>query len=921
MKLRRLKYYIWRTRHKFEQKRDARQMIFRFGLGLIGLALTGVLVLVLFIAILSIGLPNVRDLDKISVAQSTTIYDRESNVLYVKHGGENRQYVSYDQISPYVINATIAIEDDKYWEHPGFDTFGIIRAGINNILHLREEQGGSTITQQYIKNSFLSPEKSYTRKLKELILAIELERTFDKKKILELYLNKIPYGNNAYGIEKAAQVYFNKRAKDLDLAESAVLVSIPKAPTYYNPYGPHKFSSLTRKFTVENLLGRIISSEADLKGNELSRGLIGKNIRIDEDAEVYIQGRSDLVLKRMNKLNYITGEELKTATGKINSIEFKEYRDSIMHPHFVFYVISQLEEKYGKEVVEQGGLKVYTTLDPKMQDIAEKTIKDASASNEKKFNVKNAALVAIDPKSGQILSMVGSRDYFDKSIDGNENVALDYRQPGSSFKPFVYAQAFYNRYGPASVIFDVETNFKGALPKNFDGKFKGPMTIRRALGQSRNIPAIKAYFLAGEQKAIIDLATRMGISFIDPNMDFGWPLAIGAGEVRLIDMVSAFGVFANNGVRHNPRAILKIQNAQGNILEEFKQEEGLPVLDPQIAYLINSILSDRAINLGNNLNIANHVNATKTGTSNRTIIKPNGDKTYLPHDLWALGYTTRLVGGVWTGNNRASEGNLTLNADGYNVSAPIWKTFMTEALKNTPSENFPIPEGIKEVTVASASGKLPGPLTPKEQTRTDVFASFSVPTEIDDSYIQADIDTFCDQLANEFTPEEYRKKITFVNQHDIAPIPEWEKGAEIWIRGLLGQTDAENASVIGPPPSEPCPGRTAENAAKKPTIIILSPPNGTSVGIGNKVSVSVQINAPNDVEKVEFYLDDEFKYRSVTTPYEGLLRLPVGETDGTKHLITAKIFDKAGFVGSENIQVTTSLVQGAVLPLPAIGPR
>ncbi len=883
-------------------------MLFRAGLLILGMLLLGILFIGVSIAFLSIGLPNVRDLDKISVAQSTTIYDREGNILYVKHGGENRQYVPYPEISPLLVNATISIEDAQYFEHPGFNAAGIVRAFMNNIFRLRgSEQGGSTITQQYIKNSFLSSEKSYIRKLKELILSIELEKAFDKKKILELYLNKIPYGNNAYGAEKAAQVYFNKHAKDIDLAESALLAAIPKAPTYFNPYGPHLYSTLSRQFTAENLLFRNIKNEGDLKENEFLRGLIGKEASFSENGKVYIQGRSDLVLKRMEKLGYITEEEMKAALDKIHTITFKEYREPIKHPHFVFHVIGQLEEKYGKEVVEQGGLSVYTTLDPKMQAAAEKIIREMAPENEKKFHTKNAALVAIDPQTGQILSMVGSRDYFDKSIDGNENVALDYRQPGSSFKPFVYAQAFYNRYGPASVVFDTETNFKGAFPKDFDGKFRGPMTIRTALGQSRNIPAIKAYFLAGEQKPIIELAMRMGINFIDPNLDFGWPLAIGAGEVRLMDMVSAFGVFANSGVRHKPLSVLKIQNARGDILEEWKPDEGLPVLDPQIAYLINSILSDQSVRLGKNLTIPDHVNAAKTGTSNRTVTKPNGDKTYYPHDLWALGYTTNLVAGVWTGNNRDSDGNLALNADGYNVSAPIWKAFMVEALKDTPSEDFPMPEGIKKVTVAAASGKLPGSATPSNQTRTDIFASFSVPTEIDNSYVQVEIDSFCDKLATELTPPEMRRKVTYVNQHDIAPLPEWEKGAQEWLKGRFGEVDAENntGTIIGPPPTETCPNRSAENYAKKPVISIINPPNGALVNVASRVNVAVQINAPNGISKVEFYLDDEFKYSTVTPPYDGLIRLPRGESENTKHLITAKIFDQAGFIGSANIQVTT----------------
>jgi len=557
---------------KFNKKLDIKHILFLTGLGAFGLFLFGVLSIGLMIAFYSIGLPDVRDLDKLSVPQSTTIYDREGNIIYVKHGEENRQYVTYDQISPKLIDAAVAIEDDKYWEHPGFDAQRIFNAVMSHILPFVPERGGSTITQQYIKKAFLNDEKSLGRKIQELILAIQLEQTFDKKKIMELYLNKIPYSNNAYGVEKAAELYFNKHAKDLDLAESATLASIPQLPTYYNPYGQHKYSTLTADFTAENFL-RTVNGEGDLRDNEFLRGLIGANVKIGENRSIYIQGRSDLVLKRMVKLGYATEEQMNTALEEMKKTDFiKPFKDSFKHQHFVFYILEQLEEKYGKDVIENGGLSIYTTLDPKLQDIAEKVVKEGALANEKKYNAQNAALVSIDPKTGQVLAMVGSRDYNDKNIDGNVNVALSYRQPGSSFKPIVYAQAFYNQIGPGSVVFDTETRLGNKNPKNFDGKFWGPMSVRKALGQSRNIPAIKAYFLAGGEKAIIELAQRMGITFSelqsDPNHTYSYTLAIGSGAVRLFDMVSAFGVFATNGVRHEPTAILKVQNNRGDILEE-----------------------------------------------------------------------------------------------------------------------------------------------------------------------------------------------------------------------------------------------------------------------------------------------------------------------------------------------------------------
>jgi len=905
--MRKLKHFIRRKKEEWfgGKKLGIKEYLILTGLILGGLFIIGVFALTVLIVIVSIGLPDVHDLDKLYVSQSTTIYDREGNVLYVKHGGENRQYVPYEQISPNIVNATVAIEDDQFWTHSGFDPVGIIRAGVNDVVHFGPQQGGSTITQQYIKNAFLSSEKSYLRKLKELILSVQLEQAYDKKKIMELYLNKIPYGNNAYGVEKAANIYFNKKAKDLNLAESSILASLPKGPSYYNPYGAHLYSSITKEFTPEELTWRNIHGEADLNDNEFVRGLIGKNIELDKDHKIYVQGRTDLVLKAMEKNGYILEDEKKEALANLQTIKFNEYHEQIKHPHFVFYILDQLEEKYGKELVESGGLKVTTTLDPNLQDSAEQIVSDVSKTNEEKYNVRNASLVSIDPKTGQILAMVGSRDYFDKDIDGAVNVAEQYRQPGSSFKPLVYAQAFYNRYAPGTVIFDTETKFgSSAFPKDFDGKFRGPLSIREALGQSRNIPAIKAYYLAGEQKPIIDLAQRMGVEFLDPNADYQWPLALGGADVKLTSMVSAFGVFANTGVRHPEVSILKVENSQGEVLEEWKDSPGEEVLDPQIAYLINSILSDKDVRLGENLTLPGTTNAAKTGTSNR---KTKSGK-YLPHDLLALGYTPSLVTGVWTGNNSDDEGDISVYADGYNVAAPIWKKFMTAALKDKPAETFPVPEGIKQVTISKINGKLPGPNTPEDQQKVEVFASFSVPTEVDDSEVPAEIDTRNNKLANQYCPPDFVKNVMFVNVHDVAPYPEWEKGALEWMQAnwqeKMQQQGTEQGNIIyGAPPeteSELCNENVFNS---KPTISILSPNNDDHISSGSNFPVEVKVNAENGIKKVEFYLDNNYQYFSDSLPYTGQMRLPKGEGSGAHHIVTARAIDNFGYSTDATIEI------------------
>ncbi|MBU1703668.1 transglycosylase domain-containing protein, partial [Patescibacteria group bacterium] len=765
--------------------------------------------------------------------------------------------------------------------------------------------GGSTITQQYVKNAFLSPEKTYTRKLKELILAIRLEQEFDKQKILELYLNKIPYGNNAYGIEKAAQIYFGTHAKDLTITQAAVLASLPQAPSYYNPYGQHRYSELTRTLDSAEIAARNIHSESNLKDNEFDRGLIGKNTMLDEEHSIYIQGRTDLVLKAMEKEGYITSAEKEESLKELRTIEFNKYQETIKAPHFVFYILSQLEDKYGKEIVEQGGLKVYTTLDPKLQEAATQAVEEVGATNTENYNVKNSALVSLDPKTGEILAMVGSKDYFSQDIDGAVNIVTQYRQPGSSFKPIVYAQAFYNRYAPASVIFDVKTRFGDDWPNNYDGKFLGPISIRRALGQSRNIPAIKTFFLAGEQGPIIELAQRMGLHFLDPDREYGSSLALGTAETRPLDMATAFGVFASGGILHEPVGIIKVENSAGDLLEENKPDEGKEVLDPQIAYLINNILSDKSVGLGENLVIPGQVTAAKTGTSNiRKDDKPR------PWDLWTIGYTPGIVTAVWSGNNSSKDGYPAQNASGYSNSAPIWKKFMTAALGNNPSQDFSAPEGITTKSVSRLTGKLPGPNTPPNQIVEEVFASFSVPTEIDDSISQIPLDTRNMKLANEYCPPKFVKDINFLTLKAIAPINTWQEGVNAWLAentdSFLSATGPDGPStdiVFGNPPSQESELCTKNNADDAPQITISSPANGTMVQIGSNITVNIDIIAANTLEKVEFYLDSQFKFSSTQEPYTGIIRLPKLEKDGTKHTITAKVTDIFGYTAEESINI------------------
>ncbi|MBI5152631.1 penicillin-binding protein [Candidatus Peregrinibacteria bacterium] len=856
------------------------------------LLIGGTILFFLLIAVFSIGLPDVADVQNLSPTLSTEIFDRNGTSLYTIYGEENRKYVDYDKISPYVIDATIAVEDEHFWEHKGFDVGGIAQAIFHELTGIGAQRGGSTITQQYVKNVFLSPKRSYTRKIKELILSVRLEQHYPKQKILEFYLNQIPYGNNAYGVGKAAEIYFSKTPAELNLGEAAILTSLPQAPSYYNPYSTHKYSSLTKTFTVKELTNRDIQKESDLEDSEFSRGLIGKLYILDDKHKVYVQGRTDIVLRRMRDLGYINEAEKNEAWQQTQKTEFTPLRKSIRSPHFIFYVKELLEQKYGKEIMERGGLKVYTTLDWNLQEQAEKIIADRAENNEKTYKTTNSAAIVIDPKQGQILAMIGSADYFNDDIDGKVNVVIRPRLPGSSFKPIVYSQVFLNRYTPATVLYDTPVKLGPDEPQDFDGKFMGPLPIRMALGKSRNIPAVKAYFLAGEQKQIIDLAAKMGITTLDQNHDYGYPLAIGAGEVKLIDMATAFGVFANSGKRQDLYPILKIENAKGDIIEEWKDREPIEVLDPQAAYLITNILSDQSVNIGERLNISNHTVAAKTGTStNKTKAK---GKAY-PVDLWTIGYTPSYVVGVWSGN---SDGSATsYNADGYNVSAPIWKEIFTYLLKDKPNEQFPVPEGIKHVSVSTLTGLLPSDKTSPDKIRDEVFASFSIPTEIENSTYELEIDARTNKIATPYCPKEFIIKKTFQNHSDPIQNTAWQAGIQKWL-----EMNKDTADVYGIAPTETCSLHTAETAQKQPTITILAPSAYSEIGNEN-IDVLVSYSAVLGLEKIDYYFDGRVKYSDSSGTNRITMKVPRYAESGKKYLMSAKIYDKAGYTTEYAIEV------------------
>lgn len=866
---------------------------------LVGLFCLGIISIASVIVILSIGLPDVSNLENLSAAESTEIFDRNNNLLYVIHGSENREYVPLKNISPYLINAAIAIEDDSFYEHGGYDIFAIGKAVLHELFGIGTPRGGSTITQQYVKNTFLSSERTYTRKAKEFILALRLERTYDKDEILELYLNRIPYGNNAFGAQKASEVYFEKEAKDLTLAQSALLASLPQAPSRYNPFGDNKYSHLLKNFSEDELHYRNILSEADLETEEYIRGVIGQYVDLGNGEKIYLAGRSDIVLKRMNELGKITDDERQEALNELQSLVLNTYREPIKHPHFVLYIKQILEKKYGKDVVEQGGLKVYTTLDGSLQDYAEKVVAEQGELNAKNYGANNAALLTINTKTGEILAMVGSRDYFNEEIDGNVNVVLRPRQPGSSFKPIVYSQAFYNGYAPGSAIYDIPTRVGYDRPQNYDGKWLGQITIRQALGKSRNIPAIKTYFLAGEQDPIIDLATKMGITTLNKAHSYGYPLALGAGEVPLIEMVTAYSVFANTGKKPELNGILKVENSNGDILEEWKPKEFEEVMDPQIAYLINSILSDRAASVGSKIFIEGKISAAKTGTSTKENKKASQGVAVRPSDGWTIGYTPTIATGVWIGNTDGS--GMNYNADGYTGAAPIFNAVMTKALESFPSETFPEPKGIKHIQVSKASGKLPGAATPASMIITDIFPSFSIPTEVENLFYEVKIDKISGLLATEYTPPDAVETVIFQNYEPIAPLFNWANEIKEYYKNQKSENIEGNVRV-GLPPIEYDNIHTAETANAAPAITITSPVSNTILAKGNFI-VNVDLSAPNGIAEVSFYIDDKREFSTRTAPYRGFLNISRFMEADSSHLVVAKIIDTFGYSAQSAIEI------------------
>ncbi|MEA3494164.1 MAG: PBP1A family penicillin-binding protein [Candidatus Margulisiibacteriota bacterium] len=600
-------------------------------------------------------LPDVNSISSYIPSETTIIFSSDGKVLARLHKEENRQVVPLSKISPHFIKSVIATEDPGFYYHRGFDFSRIIRAGIKNVMYGRIKEGASTITQQLARNLFLTRRKTVARKLAEILIAIQIERRFTKEEILELYLNQVYLGHNTYGIESAANLYFGKHAEDLDLAESALLAGIIRGPELYSPYRNFKGAKRRQIFVINKLYQHGIINERDAK------------IAAIENLEF-----SPKNLKRLGEIA----------------------------PYFISHILKELLEKYGEDTVYHGGLRVYTTLDTAMQTAAEDVITKIVTEEGEKYNFTQAALVSIDPRTGYIKAMVGGVDFFESKFN---RTTQSKRQPGSSFKPFIYTAAMEQGISPGTIMMDTPTTFDvfpnewnpdGTWePKNFDEKYRGAVTLRYSLEKSLNIPSVKILERVGIRSAI-NVARRMGIK---SPLESGLALTLGVSETTLLEMTSAYGVFANSGIRVEPTAIVKIENRNGVTLFKHAIKEKR-ALDPNIAAVMIDMMKG--------------VLTRGTGVRGR-ISRPAAAKTGTTEefrDAWFIGFVPQLVTGVWVGN----DDNTSMKGIAEVAVCPrIWKGYNKKSLQGKPILYFPKPEGLVKVKICTVSDKLVGPYCPK----------------------------------------------------------------------------------------------------------------------------------------------------------------------------------------------------------------
>ncbi len=850
---------MWRDRVRYKQHlRRSRDLV-----KLAKFAFVGVIFIFIF---LFIGLPlfglTLPSPDKIVRTQgfSTQIMDRNGVVLYDVYANQNRTPVQINDVPLYLRQATIAIEDKNFYSHSGFDPIGITR-GFLRIFTGRRAAGGSTLTQQLVKNALLTNDRTLMRKIKEFVLAVEIERKYSKDEILQMYLNEVPYGGTSWGIGAASQTYFGKDAKDLDLVESAILAGMPQSPSTYSPY------SSTPK--------------------------------------AYIN-RTKEVLRRMREDGYITEDQEKSADSVLSNVTFQPRGAGFKAPHFVQYVQKILESRYGQAAVEQGGLKVTTTLDSALQEQAQQIVTDEIASVEKQ-HITNGAAVVLNPETGEILSMVGSKNFNATDYDGQVNVTTSLRQPGSSFKPFTYVTAFKKGYTASTLLMDVPTTFPGGAgqpdynPVNYDGKFVGPIQVRFALANSRNIPAVKMLAMTGIRD-VLSTATDMGITSLPPTAEtlsrVGLSLTLGGGEVRLIDMADAYSAFVNKGYRIDPVAILKVTDLNGKTLEDNHPQKGKRVLTEEQAFIINSILSDndaRTPTFGarSQLNIPGVM--VKTGTTN--------DR----RDNWTIGGNNDLMVGVWVGNNDNSP---MLNvASGVSGASPIWRSIVLAGLKGKSQRTFEKSESVVQMDVDSVSGY---PAHDGFPARPEFFAKGTEPTGPDPIHTLLKVCKSDGKLANpsDIAANNYDSKEYFVFKEED---PTAAGGPNKWQEGILNWLNGQSDSKYHPP-SDYC------GSSNPIDVQFVSPTDRTSE-MPASFGVQFVANSTSPIAQANLLVDGSQKctFNSGTNKYS----CNIGPLSTGVHTLTAEAIDSGNHKSNRVITIGVGVAwdySSTPSPVPSVAP-
>ncbi len=784
-------------------------------------------------------LPTTEDILNRDIAQSTKIYDRTgTHLLYEIAENEKRTIVPIEQIPQTLIDATITAEDRQFYNHNGINYFSIARSIYEDIKCGCKAQGASTLTQQMVRNVILTLDKTVIRKVKEILLAYAVEDKFTKAEILSLYLNQIGYGGANYGVQSASQAYFSKDVKELTLAESATLAAMPKQPSRY------------------------------LRDPEL------------------LKTRRDWVLNNMEELGYASHDDVATALASETPVVAK--LSNITAPHFVLWVKDQLETVYTEREVETGGLNVITTLDYSKQMAAEAAVTANVTAKGEIYGFNNASLLAIDPKTGQVLAMVGSADYFNDEIHGQVNVTEQALQPGSSMKPLIYAASWEKGYTPNTILWDVDTVIPTETgpynPHNYDNGEHGYVTMRKALQGSLNIPAVKAMYLVGVDSALTFLQ-RMGYTTLEDRSRFGLSLVLGGGEVTMIDHLRAYGTLANGGSQQTTTGILKVTDSSGTILEEWRAEEhpGTQVIDRNIAHTVSNVLSDnnaRSYVFGVNsaLQLGGRPVAAKTGTTSDF------------NDAWTMGYTPSLAAGVWVGNTDGT--TMKKNSEAVFVAAPMWKEFMQKALDGTSIEAFPTPT-IASTGKAMLDGNIP-------------VTTYTV-------------DTSTGKLANEYTPERFKKTETCGEYHDIllyvnrndprGPIPEnpsadpqyqvWENAVQAWITKHNASLKPGEAAITTckDVPTDTDDVHTLQN---QPSIRITSPNNGDV--LGRTLSTTLNTSVRRSFSRVEYTIDGAVV--GIGHNMNGdMFVLPSWVAMGN-HTLSATIYDDVDNAASDSVTIS-----------------